>query len=264
MSQSPQIDELIDRSPAWIVGVAEHWSSTDSVGLHSHTRHQIMFARKGVTHVSTAQGSWILPPSRAIWISGGTPHAFRAARPVDVVILYVAPDAPGIPAWPGCAVVNVSPLVRELVCACAGQAWNESPDSPAGRLAQVLLEQLARLPQAPLSLPEPVDARALKVAAMLRADPADRRTVAQLAEQAGASARTIERLFAAQTGMPFGTWRIRQRMIVALEGLAYGDSVSEAGHAAGYESPSSFVAAFRQTFGTTPAKYFSTQADPPA
>lgn len=256
MSESHQTDERIDRSPAWIVGLSEQWASTAVLDTHSHARHQIIFARKGVIHVTTAQGSWILPPTRALWIRSGTAHAFQAARPIEVVILYVAPQAPGIPDWEGCAVLNVSPLVRELICACAAQSWDAQPDSAAGRLAQVLLDRLATLPQAPLALPEPIDPRALRVAAMVRQDLADRRTVAELASAAGASARTVERLFATETGMSFGSWRIRHRMLAALERLAYGDSVGDVAFSVGYESASSFVAAFRQAFGTTPARYF--------
>jgi AraC-like DNA-binding protein len=91
---------------------------------------------------------------------------------------------------------------------------------------------------------------------MLRADPADRRPLAALAAAAGASHRTIERLFAAETGMSFGRWRVRQRMIAALEQLAHGDSVSNVADAVGYQTPSSFIAAFRDSFGTTPTAYF--------
>jgi AraC-like DNA-binding protein len=98
--------------------------------------------------------------------------------------------------------------------------------------------------------------RRSRVAAMLKADPADRRPLAELASAAGASHRTIERLFASETRMSFGRWRIRHRMITALEKLANGDTVGNVAYAVGYESPSSFVAAFRDTFGTTPTSYF--------
>jgi len=115
--------------------------------------------------------------------------------------------------------------------------------------------------QAPLELPELSDPRAERVAAMLRADPADRRPLAELASAAGASHRTIERLFASETRMSFGRWRVRHRMIAALEQLAHGDSVSNVAYAAGYETPSSFIAAFRASFGTTPTAYFQDMHD---
>jgi AraC-like DNA-binding protein len=135
------------------------------------------------------------------------------------------------------------------------------PVSRSSRLAQVLLEQLEVHEQAPLELPELSDPRAERVAAMLRADPADRRPLAELAAAAGANHRTIERLFASETQMSFGRWRVRHRMITALEQLAHGDSVSNVAYAVGYETPSSFIAAFRATFGTTPTAYFQDTHD---
>jgi AraC-like DNA-binding protein len=155
-----------------------------------------------------------------------------------------------------CNVVSVSPLIRELLGICAEQPWDYAPGSRSSRLAQVLLEQLEVHEQAPLELPQVSDPRAERVAAMLRADPADRRPLAELASAAGASHRTIERLFATETGMSFGRWRVRHRMITALEQLAHGVSVSDVAYAVGYETPSSFIAAFRASFGTTPTAYF--------
>lgn len=56
--------------------------------------------------------------------------------------------------------------------------------------------------------------------------------------------------------MSFGRWRVRYKMLVALEQLAHGESVGNAAHAVGYENPSSFIVTFRATFGTTPSVYF--------
>jgi AraC-like DNA-binding protein len=259
MSLSRQTDlaELIpDEAQAPVVGVSSHWPSQSEKAQHTHARHQLMYSQTGVIHVSTPTGSWILPPTKSIWISGGTPHSLLVKRPVELTILWVDRDALGAPYWTGCNVVNVSPLIRELLSVCSEQPWDYPPASRSSRLAQVLLEQLEVHEQAPLELPELSDPRAERVAALLRADPADRRPLAELAAAAGASHRTVERLFASETGMSFGRWRLRHRMITALEQLAHGDSVSNVADAVGYETPSSFIAAFRDTFGTTPTAYF--------
>lgn len=215
-----------------------------------------MYSTKGAMHVVTATGRWILPPTRAIWIACGTDHAFETKRPVDVTVLYIEPGAPGSPRWEGCAVVNVSPLVRELIAACARVPWDHRQNSRPGRLARVLLEQLDALPQAPLDLPEPRDTRAIRLAQWLKAHPGDRTPLSVLSPRFGGSVKTFERLFATETGMSFGGWRIRLRMMTALEQLAHGESVANVAHAVGYESPSSFISAFRVAFGTTPARYF--------
>jgi AraC-like DNA-binding protein len=256
MSPSRQTAPIPDNAKAPVVGLSAHWPSRSEKARHTHSRHQLLYSQKGVIHVSTPTGSWILPPTKSIWISAGAPHALLVKRPVDLISLWVDRDAPGAPHWTGCKVVSVSPLIRELIRVCSGLPWDYPPASRFSRLAQVLLEQLEAHEQAPLELPELSDPRAERVAAMLRADPADRRPLAELASAAGASHRTIERLFASEARMSFGRWRVRQRMIAALEQLAHGDSVGNVAYAVGYETPSSFIAAFRASFGATPTAYF--------
>ena len=256
MSLSRQKVLTPDKAQAPVVGASSHWPSRSEKAEHTHFRHQLMYSQKGVIRVTTPTGAWILPPTKSIWISGGTPHALLVKRPVELIILWIARDAPGAPDWSGCKVVSVSPLIRELLSVCSQQPWDYPPASRSSHLARVLLEQLEVHEQAPLELPELSDPRAKRVAAMLRADPADRRPLAELASAAGASHRTIERLFATETRMSFGRWRLRHRMITALEKLANGDSVSNVADAVGYESPSSFIAAFKDSFGTTPPSYF--------
>src|SRR6202167_262876 len=256
MSPSRQKALIPDKARAPVVGASSHWPSRSEKAEHTHFRHQLMYSQKGVIHVTTPTGAWILPPTKSIWISGGTPHALLVKRPVELIILWVARDAPGAPDWTGCKVVSVSPLIRELLSVCSQQPWDYLPASRSSHLAQVLLEQLEVHEQAPLELPELSDPRAKRGANMLRADQADRKPLAALASAAGASHRTIERLFASETRMSFGRLRLRHRMITALEQLAHGDSVSNVAYAVGYETPSSFIAAFKASFGTTPTAYF--------
>src|SRR5277367_4448470 len=77
MSPSRQtvLAELVpDNAQAPVVGVSSHLPSRSEKARHTHARHQLMYSQKGVIHVSTPTGSWILPPTKSIWISGGTPH----------------------------------------------------------------------------------------------------------------------------------------------------------------------------------------------
>jgi len=57
--------------------------------------------------------------------------------------------------------------------------------------------------------------------------------------------------------MSLGRWRQRLQLVRAIELLAAGTSVSEAGWAVGYASTSAFVTAFRRHLATTPGRYFS-------
>lgn len=105
-------------------------------------------------------------------------------------------------------------------------------------------------------LPLPEDPRARRVADALLRDPADARTLAAFGKHAGASARTLARLFLAETGAPFGQWRAHLRLCAALSHLAVGVPVGDVAGRVGYASASAFVAAFRRLLGVSPGAYF--------
>ena len=96
-------------------------------------------------------------------------------------------------------------------------------------------------------------ARALALAI---AGPAGGRTIDDLARSVGASRRTLERAFLAETGLTIGAWRQRQRLLRALELLAQGEPVTTVAGAVGYRTPSAFTAMFHEHLGTTPTRYF--------
>ena len=112
----------------------------------------------------------------------------------------------------------------------------------------------------PLQLPNPSDARALRIAEALLTDPSESRTLQQLCKVAGAGKRTVERLFLDDVGITFGKWRQQLRLMRAMQLLAEGKMVTHAALEAGYSTPSAFISMFRKTLGTTPASYFRTDA----
>lgn len=246
----------VDPSTSFITGLSlDHDAGLMPSHVHADQA-QLIYASRGMITVTTPLGRWILPAGRALWIAAGTQHGLEVRRPVALELLYLRANIAGLPDWKGCMVVNVSPLLRGLIGACIELPVSYPADSPSGRLARVLLDQLSVMDQAPVDLPQPRDARAIRVAQLVAGDPADRTPLAALAKTAGVSTRTLERLFLTETGMSFGAWRHRLRLIVSLERLADGYSVGEAAHAVGYDNPSSFIAAFRAMFGKTPGRYF--------
>jgi AraC-like DNA-binding protein len=226
--------------------------------IHAHEHHaQIMYAVRGSMTVATTDGIWVLPPQRALWIPPGVAHTFRHSRPISLRAVYIHRRTEGIPQWASCSVLNVSALVRELILACAELPSEYPQNGRETRLGIVLLDHLALLQQESFYLPEPTDPRAVKAAEVIKKNPTDTRTLKEIASLVGASPRTLERLFAAQTNMGFGAWRQRLRMMLALENLAAGETVSTTAALIGYENSSSFIAVFKSVFGCSPAKYFS-------
>jgi len=126
------------------------------------------------------------------------------------------------------------------------------------RAEAVLWDLLTPVPVTVLSTPMPSDDRARRVALGLRADVTDGRSLTDWGREVGASARTLARLFVAETGMGFERWRTHTRIAAAIPLLAAGRSVSVVGREVGYATPSAFAAAFRREIGTTPSEYFGT------
>jgi AraC-like DNA-binding protein len=225
---------------------------------HSHDWAQLVYASDGVMTVGTEEGTWVVPPQRAVWIPAGVRHSVAMSGWVAMRTLYLAPRLlRGLPRR--CCVVAVSPLLRELVLHTIVEGMLRRDQAAHRRLVDVLLDQLRVLPAVPLELPIPRDGRALRVARRLQEHPAERATLDALARRAGASRRTLERLFHLETGMSFGRWRQQARLLHAMRLLAGGAPVTTAALEVGYESTSAFIAAFSQVLGTTPGRYYRGQ-----
>jgi len=153
-------------------------------------------------------------------------------------------------------VVQVSPLLRESLLRAIAFAQPYAEAGPEARLVAVIADEIRAAPTAPLHLPLPRDVRARRVADALRANPGDPRTLAEWARVAGASARTLERLFERETSLAFGGWRQQARLLRGLEQLASGEAVTSVALDLGYETPSAFIAMFRRALGTSPGRYF--------
>jgi AraC-like DNA-binding protein len=161
-----------------------------------------------------------------------------------------------------CCVVNVSPLLRELILRTIEIGLLDRNVPSHKHLIDIILDQFHALPTVPLKLPMPVDQRALRVAQLVRDSPADAGSLDHLARRTGASKRTIERLFQTETEMTFGKWRQQLRVLHALRLLAAGESVTTAALEVGYDSTSAFISAFKNAVGTTPGRYYSDGREP--
>jgi len=155
-----------------------------------------------------------------------------------------------------CWVINVSPLLQHLIVHLCSYGKLSRRTKIQAHLIDVLLDQLEAVKTVPLQLPTPTDPRAARVAAALQSDLAEARSVDWACKQAGASKRTIERLFRQETRVSLGKWRQQLRLLRSLELLAAGEKITSAALEAGYSTPSAFIAMFRKALGTTPRKYF--------
>lgn len=244
-----------------ITTFARDYAAGHRVRWHFHDRDQLLYASRGVMTVRTEEGTWVVPTHRAVWIPARVAHSIAMSGSVAMRALYLKPRlASGLPRI--CCVVNVSSLLKELLLHACGFAALARRIPWQRHLIEVILDQLIRIQLVPLQLPQPLDPRARRIAAVLLADPGDRRSLAQICSAAGASKRTVERLFQDEIGMTPGKWRQQLRLMEALRLLADGAKVTQAAMDAGYSTPSAFIAMFRKALGRTPRAYFSAVARP--
>lgn len=218
---------------------------------HAHGAHQAIYATRGVMEVSVGQSFWLIPPQFAIWIPARTLHRIRMPGAVSMRTLYLRRGlAPKLPAT--CAVLHVSPLLRELILEAVRIGQLRTRNRQHCALRDLVVFNLQNAAPVPTFLTLPKDPRALAVAQALIANQADNPSLDSLCATAGASVRTIERIFRREVGADFATWRRQARLMKAVELLAAGSLVKQAAFATGYQQPSAFVEMFRRTFGATP------------
>lgn len=224
----------------------------DTFDRHVHADHQLAWAASGVLIVDAQAGTWVLPPSRALWIPAAVPHRVVASGRSRMRALYLRPDRCPI-TWTQPQPVAAGRLLAELVHHLAD--GDLAPDRRA-RAEAVLTDLLEPVTSTTIDAPQPGDGPARKVADTLLANPADQRNLAEWGHDVGASARTLARAFQADTGLTFGRWRTAARLRAALPHLAAGEPVATVARHVGYETPSAFVAAFRRETGLTPGSCF--------
>ncbi|WP_426502482.1 AraC family transcriptional regulator [Dactylosporangium sp. McL0621] len=243
------------QSRIWPSGGVHLWPSGGSGPTDSHPRGHLVYAARGVLSVHTGRGTSIVPANRIAWTPAGFTHQHRAHGDTDMRIVFLPPAlarlAPDRP-----AVFTASGLAREVLLALTGP--RRYARAAEARLHRVLVDELQEADELALRLPEPRDDRLRAVARILYDDPADNAALAALGRTAGASARTLSRLFHDELGMTFYEWRTQLRIFHALVLLADGHDTTRVAHACGWANPSGFIAAFTRLVGTTPGRYRAT------
>jgi AraC-like DNA-binding protein len=230
--------------------LATNYGPNFVIDTHRHEWAQLLYATTGSMTVTCPDVTWMVPPGRAVWIPASVEHAIRMWGTVAMRSMYFRPDA-GFETT-ACKVISVTPLLRELILRSVELAGLDARELAEQQVAALVIHEVQRAQDGPLQLPLPGDERARKAAEAVLSDPSQKPAVEEIARHAGLSERTLERLFSAETGMSFGVWRQKARLLASLRVLVETESVTEAALESGYASVSAYIAAFRQTFGYTP------------
>lgn len=232
---------------------------------HHHAWAQLAYSASGMLQVIAARRpgqddevTYIVPPSRAVWIAPGARHAIHVLETAEFRTLYM--HASVTPAgWDSCRMLVVSPLLRELIPALDAPATAPLRAQREQALDQLVLEEISQAQTQPLGVPMPHpqagDKRLRALCeAVLRA-PAARATLAEWASDTGASERTMARLFRDELGTSYQQWRQQVVLAHALPQLARGTPVSLVAAASGYASDSAFSAMFKAAMGQSPSQF---------
>jgi AraC-like DNA-binding protein len=237
----------------------EHFLTADTfVELHQHPWPQLTFSTRGVIRLSTADGSYIVPPSRALWVPADVPHSITLIEDAELRTVYLHSWLG--PAWERCEVLEISPLLRALMLALDTTPDGLPPADPHAAqrerwIAPLLVDELERATQIRIDVPLPADKRLRQLCEALLRNPADRATLAERAATIGASERTVARLFRDQLGMSWQQWRQQAVLAHALPLLARGMAVSQVAAASGYATDSAFCAMFKAATGQSPTAF---------
>ena len=238
-----------------LAGMAKDFTAGSRIEPHCHPRAQLTWAAAGVMTVTAARGTWVVPPNRALWVPAETEHAIRMSGVVEMRAIYVDPIVAKTIAT-DCKIILVSPLLRALMLELAAAPVDYDETGRMGHIAALFLDEIRTLDAQPLHIPMPHDPRLRRVCEALLHNPGRRETLEEWSALAGASSRTLARLFERETGTRFIAWRHQVRLAQALVRLAQGEDIAAVARAVGFNSASAFSAMFCNALGKPPRDYF--------
>lgn len=228
------------------------------IARHTHAWAQVAYASRGVLRIATLGTTWMVPPSRAIWVPPHVTHEVVIVEDAYLRTLYIDENAvpPGLDE---CRVVEVSNLLREVIAALSAPGLSNAREQLLGALA---LDELTRSEPLPLSVPMPNEKRLRALCEAVIADPSNSDSLEQWAASVGASTRTIARLFRQELGVSFSQWRQQAILARAIPLLNQGRPLAHVAQELGYQSQSAFSAMFRRAFGKSPRAFMEHGAEP--
>jgi len=238
--------------------VARHYPRGERIDPHSHDWAQVLYAVAGVMWVEVSGEAFIVPPRRAVWIPAGMAHSIHMMSTVRMRNLYLPTRRTGHLNRHS-DLFEVSGLLRELITMIA-EYQGRHDDAYMKAAYKLVLLELARAPRSSLRIPMPEasDRRLERLCRAVIDNPSIDLGFAHYAEHAGASVRTLSRLFRQELGMGFAEWRRQVQLAVAMSRLAEGQSVSQIARSLGY-LPSSFSDMFRRALGAAPTDYVASE-----
>jgi len=195
---------------------------------HAHAAVQLYRCRDGEIEVTDAAGASVTAP--VVVIPARARHSVRASEATIGTTVFLDPSGSWAP---------------------AGGAWVRSvhgwADEERAAFATTTLERTLREPTAATG------SFASRIEEWVRARLPDRVVVSELAESLSVSDATLRRYARADLGLSVQAYTRWVRLIIALEQVETGSSITDAATAAGFADGSHATRACREMFGLAPS-----------
>lgn len=244
----------LQQVPRPIVAWGGHYAQGDEIPAHTHPRAQLLYAVEGVMRIQTPEHMWTIPSHRALWVPPNVEHHSFMMTDLAMRTVYVSADIP-LALGRECRAISVSGLLRELILSLLEEPAEYPIPGRGEHLAALILTEIERGATQSVQIPWPQDRRLQTVCHLLMNTPGASRTIEEVAELAGASARTLIRLFPKETGLKYRQWVQQVQLAEAVCRLGRGENIARISAALGYANPSAFSAMFKRTFGVAPNQY---------
>ncbi len=235
---------------------------------HSHPWGQMAISTGGVIRLSLDHATYIVPPSRAVWVPAGLSHAVTMVETARLYTLYFLPSRNGAgaqaewmeqPAWQQCRVLQASELLRALVRELSTDSDAGPPLSPQAlqrehHLSALVCDELRRAQVMRLGIVLPRDKRLQHLCEAVLEQPTRHASLQEWTLDTGASLRTVARLFRSELGCTFTQWRQQVVLAHAVALAARQMPIARIAAELNY-TPSAFSAMVRRSVGMTAAAF---------
>lgn len=228
--------------------VVRHYSHGHVTPGHTHDWPQLLYASHGVMAVETENGTWVVPPQRAVWLPPNCRHQTRMLTDVVLASLYLRHSED----WTfDCEVIEIGPLLRELIIATLCIDADYPLSQRETLITSLIVEELRAAPRSGSPIPMPLEPRLIGLCRQIISQPSTHISLDDYARAVGLTPKTALRLFRRELGMNFRQWRQLVQTAYAVAHLAQGLPVKVVASQLGY-STSAFSVMLRRNIGQAP------------
>lgn len=246
--------DLDPTSPSHILAVCAQYGAGQTWACSSEKKNflQVICNPKRSFKVRLNQREHLISPRLCVVIRNTDKEISKVVSNNSCVLLFGKSSTKTVSE----GIKELTPLLKELLNFVSAQGLLTSQRREHLNVYKLIMHLLSGVQEKSIAVPVPKDERLNKLYHLLTKEKAYEASLGSLAQQVGASGRTVERLIRHECNMTFSQWRQLMRLQTALQLLEQGRSVTEVSAEVGYKSSSAFISAFKEHMGLSPKKYF--------